>query len=181
LSGSVPVQTGWNLIGLPVQTVSRVVLGEGLSETMFSWNAQASTYSILPAEPDALNHDLGTARGIWIYSFTPSALHFAGTGQPPADLQLQIGWNLVCGQTFRAADSGFTPIGGTRVGLVDAVSSQVPPPPGGYAFQQVFLYDPATSGYQALDLGNADTRVLESQGFWIYVHQAGTLHLRDQD
>jgi hypothetical protein len=64
---------------------------------------------------------------------------------------------------------------------VDAVSRQVPPPPGGYAFQQVFLYDPATSGYQALDLGNADTRVLESQGFWIYVHQAGTLHLRDQD
>ncbi len=177
-SGTLSLQPGWNLVGLPVARVDSLAVGEGVSTTVYAYDPTSSTYAQVQASPESINAGQGTARGFWVFSAQASTLHYAGLGPAPRDLPLAAGWNLVASPAFRVGDSGVTANGGSMMALAESVCAAWPPPAGCLAHRQAFLYDPITATYQNSDLAVASTQVPEALGFWLYVHAPLTFHMQ---
>jgi hypothetical protein len=158
---TLPLQSGWNLISVPLSAAERspdkIFSGiNGSYEAVYSFDG-TNYQDYVPGVTGGSLTSIEPGRGYWIYMTKPASLEITGSAAT-SGVQLKTGWNLV----------GYNSTGSKAVAeALSSISGK---------FDAVYSFDTASNSYRAYVPGEAgDLTTLEAgRGYWIYVNADAT-------
>lgn len=154
---SVSLQTGWNLISIPMQPAA------GFETAAVFQNVQSAGHSILTYDGSGWitigkDHQLKPMTGYWIYTTSPVTIPLTVKGSPAEGKALNAGWNL-------AGISGTSPASAEKA--LSGLSS----------WSYIVSYDAARQQYRDAGMKESQSQITlnPGEGFWIYLDTPGTL------
>ncbi|MDD3574281.1 hypothetical protein [Methanospirillum sp.] len=155
---SVSLQTGWNLINIPMQPA------DGFEHADVFKNIQSAGHSMLIYDSSAgwitigKNDQLSPMTGYWLYTTNPVTIPLKVRGLPIDAKALNAGWNLA-GISGKSAKSAETALSGLS------------------SWSYVVTYDSSSQQYRDAGVNGGDNQAMltPGEGFWVYLNAPETL------